>query len=121
MLHELSGSAGNVVGLQADGPLTVADYQKWVPELLYRAEGDPTGKLKVLVELAGFDGWDSVAAFWEELKGDARLIDKIGRLAVVTHSLADRLMVDAAEVLMPGRVKGFESDEIADAWAWVKG
>ncbi|MDQ0315254.1 STAS/SEC14 domain-containing protein [Amorphus orientalis] len=120
MLHELSGSAGNVIGLQADGPLTVADYQTWVPELLRRAESDPSGRIRVLIEMAGFEGWDSVAAFWEEIKSDAVLIGKVERLAIVAHSLADRLIADAAGVVMPGRVKAFDEEEMPAAWAWLK-
>lgn len=121
MLHELSGSAGNVIGLQADGPLTVADYQTWVPDLVRRAENDPSGKIRVLIEMAGFEGWDSIAAFWEEIKGDAVLIGKVDRLAIVAHSLADRLIADAAGVVMPGRVRAFDEEEMPDAWAWLKG
>ena len=119
MLQELPGSDGNVIGLQCQGPLTVADYEKWVPEMRARADAQG-GKLRVLVEMAGFEGWDSIAAFWEELKGDALLIGKIERLAVITHGQADRMMAEGAGLFMPGRVKTFDGDTIPDAWAWLR-
>ena len=119
MLRELPGSGGNVIGLQCEGPLTVADYEKWVPDMRARAEAHG-GKLRVLIEMAGFEGWESVAAFWEELKGDALLIGKIERLAIVAHSHADRMMADAAGLFMPGKVKAFDADAAPDAWDWLK-
>lgn len=119
MLQELPESGGNVIGLQCQGPLTVADYEKWVPEMRSRADAHG-GKLRVLIEMAGFQGWDSIAAFWEELKGDALLMGKIERLAIIAHSQTDRMMAEGAGLFMPGKVKAFDADAAPDAWAWLK-
>lgn len=119
MLHELSGSEGNVIGLQAEGPLTFADYQKWVPEMRARADAHG-GKLRVLIEMAGFEGWESAAAVWEELKADALLIGSIERLAVIAYSLPERVVADASALFLPGRVRVFDAEAISDAWAWLK-
>lgn len=119
MLHELSGSEGNAIGLQADGPLSVADYKEWVPKLAALAEAHG-GKLRVLFEMSGFEGWDSIAAFWEELKGDVALVGKVERLAVIAHGLGDRISTEIADVILPGKVKAFDPEEVSEAWAWLK-
>jgi len=76
--EELEG--GNILRVRVTGKLTSQDYLEFAPdfERLVRQHG----KLRLLVELRDFHGWDA-GALWQDVKFDLKHFNDIERVAIL--------------------------------------
>jgi hypothetical protein len=93
------------------------DYDSIVPVLMELA--GRFGKLRYLVFLDNFQGWEP-SAMWRELKFDAQHRDTVGKVAVIGASLMQRLTAEAARIYLSGPVEFFPRDQEAKARAWIE-
>ncbi|HWE52061.1 MAG TPA: STAS/SEC14 domain-containing protein [Bryobacteraceae bacterium] len=112
--HEESG--GKILDVYLTGKLVKADYGPFVSEF-ERLLGQ-RGKLRVLFDMTGFEGWDA-GAIWADLKFDARHYSDIVRLAVVGDSEWHHSLAIIFRPFTKARVKYFEESEAAAARAWL--
>ena len=80
---------GKVLEVDLHGQLNRQDYEVLVPET-ERLIGQ-YGKLRILVTMHDFHGWDA-GALWEDTKWNARHFSQIERLAIVGGKRREILM-----------------------------
>ncbi|MCX5893840.1 MAG: STAS/SEC14 domain-containing protein [Deltaproteobacteria bacterium] len=119
MLELLSENEGNILGLRAQGTITMEDFRQTLAPRL-AAMIDDWGKARMLLYLeAGFQGFD-LEAFKGEAFG-AKHRDNLEKVAVVGGSFMINLQIRLGASLLGGEVQTFASEELEEAWDWVRG
>ncbi len=113
-LNETAG--GKVLEVQVSGKLTHDDYAHFVPEFERLVKDQ--GKLRVLVEMVDFHGWEG-AALWDDIKFDAKHFSDIDRLAMVGDSKWEKGMSLFCKPFTTAKIRYFDRTAIADARAWI--
>lgn len=98
------------------GTIDKNDYRALVAEFT-RLVG-LQGKLRLLLGMTHFHGWDT-DAHWEEMKFDIKHLDKIDCLAVVGEVRAQRVIACYFRPFIPAEVRYFEVDDVDEARAWL--
>jgi hypothetical protein len=76
------------------------------------------GKIRVLVTMHDFDGWD-VGALWEEIKWEARHFNHIERIAIVGDEHWHQRMAAVCNSFTTAQVRYFHLNQLDTAYAWV--
>jgi hypothetical protein len=107
---------GKVMEIDLHGRLTRQDYERFVPETekLIRERG----KLRILVTMHDFDGWDT-GALWEDLKWDVKHFNDIERLAIVGEERWHKWMAGFCKPFTTATVRYFTFAHIDQAHAWL--
>ncbi len=119
MLEVMPESTGKILWLRAAEKLTEKDYREvLVPRL--EAVLREHGKVRVLFHLdPDFQGW-TAGGLWEDLKLDWQHLGDFEKVALVGASI----WVDAGMKLfahfMPGQVRTFLREHLAEAWIWIQ-
>jgi hypothetical protein len=114
------GMPSGTIGLKASGKLTADDYREVMEPALQEAiEG---GEARVLFLLTDFDGLEPSAAI-EDIKTGFKVEvlhrDAWKRLALVTDEDWVAKAMHLFAWLVPGEMKTFEPDQLAEAKSWV--
>ena len=118
MIRILDGMPSGVLGAEAGGKLSAADYTEVLAPALAEATKD-NGKLRVvLIFVEAFDGMEP-GALWQDLTMGIREWTAWERIALVTDHkwMRDGLRMFAWAI--PGQAKAFESSERDAAIAWA--
>ena len=117
---EILDSPSNVVAVRAVGTLTRDDYEQVLDPAVERLLA-AHGELRAVIVVG--DEFDSVTAggAWEDTKFGLAHWGKWKRCAVVTDKDWAKHGVKLFGWMMPGEVKVFGDDEIADALEWASG
>ena len=118
MYEILVQTSGNLIGMRISGKLTKDDYAQLGPWLRERIER--YGKLRVLVEMHAFEGWDSLGALWEDLKLDVRFNREVERVAMVGEKRWQEWATRLSKPFVKGTIKYFDHGELEQAWAWLR-
>jgi len=113
-LNEENG--GKVLTLHDNGKLVKADYEYFVPEFerLIRQHG----KIRLLLDMIGFHGWEASAA-WEDFKfGIAHFAD-IERIAMVGEKSWQHGMAIFCKPFTKATVRYFEQADATEARKWL--
>ncbi|HEX5166594.1 MAG TPA: STAS/SEC14 domain-containing protein [Thermomicrobiales bacterium] len=118
MLRVLEDLQANVLGVEAVGIVTEADYERvLIPAI--RAKRDAHEKLRFLYLLGEeFDGW-SMGALWEDTKLGLTSASAFEKIAVVSDNVSVHHAVKAFGWMIPGDVRVFDDDQLDDAKDWV--
>jgi len=102
--EELEG--GNILRVRVTGKLTSQDYSEFAPdfERLVRQRG----KLRLLVELRDFHGWDA-GALWQDVKFDLKHFNNIERVAILGETKAHERMAAFCRHFTRAEVRYFAS------------
>ena len=117
MLKFLPENGGNILGFCAQGTITLEDFHQTLAPCLAAVIQD-WGKARMLLYLEeDFEGFDL-----EALKGDfgAQHRDNLEKVAVVGGSFMINLQIRLGAALLGGEVQTFASEELAEAWDWVR-
>ena len=117
MIVLLPGTSDNVIGVKVIGKLTAADFIAIVPGI--EAIIARHGKVRFLVDLTAFGGWEWHAA-WDDFAFGIRHWGDIEKMAIVTGPEWDDLAANIAGALMHAEVKPYRSPEIKRAWEWTR-
>lgn len=109
-------SASDHVVVRATGKLIKQDYTAFVAE--FERLVHERGKLRVLFDGTGLQGWDA-GALWEEVKFDARHLSDIDRLAVVGEKTWLRALEAALKPFAPPTMRYFDAAQAAEARNWL--
>jgi hypothetical protein len=109
----------NIYRLDVSGVLSRADLDHAQDVLLAGMEHAALGKVRLLVVLNDFQGWDSKSN-WSDLSFYVRHGDRIERIAIVGDSRwRDHAMMFAAADLRRGPVEFFDVARLDAANSWL--
>lgn len=118
MIRILEDLPDDVVGFEASGHVEAGDY-KTVLDPAITAALASHGSIRLLYVLGSdFEGY-SGGAMWEDTKVGVSHWSKWDRIAVVTDNDRVKEGIRFFGWMVPGDVKTFALDGLADATAWV--
>ncbi len=118
MIEVLDRSSDKVLGLQINGKLMHADYEKFIP-MLEKMIADH-GKIRCLCVMHDCQGIE-LRAIWDELKFDIQHCGKIEKCAVVGHGSLENWMTNLCNWCFPNATfKFFEEADLDRAWEWIE-
>jgi SpoIIAA-like len=108
--------SGKVLVIHVSGKLVKADYADFVAE--FERLLKEQGKLRVLFDMAGFQGWDAGAA-WEDLKFDMKHFSDISRLAMIGDKQWQQGMAIFFKPFTKAVTRYFDRANSAEARKWL--
>ena len=113
-LNEEEG--GKILAVHVSGKLAKTDYEHLVPEFerLVRRHG----KLRLLLDMAGFHGWEA-GALWEDIKFDMKHFADIERLAMIGEKKWERGMAEFCQPFTKATIRYFDHPDAAEAQKWL--
>ena len=119
MIQVMPRSSDRVLGLQASGKLTDADYQDvFIPRL--NESLTLHGKLRFLFYLdETFEGWE-LKAVWDDASWGIKHKNHFVKLGVVGGPKWVEWGLRAGAHMVDAEVKVFGIDELETAWEWVQ-
>ena len=122
MLSLIGDLPANVIGVEADGKVTSADYEKvLVPAVEAARAASADGKVRVLYVLHDDFPDYTTGAMWQDTKLGLGHLRAWERIALVCDAEWLRRSLRAFAWMLPGEVKAFELDDLDDAREWVTG
>lgn len=118
MIETIPGLPENVLGYNARGAVTAKDYETVIipaVEALFAREKKVRFLYHLGPEFTGFE----VAAMWDDAKLGLTHFTGWEKMAVVTDVAWIRITIEAFGLAMPGRVRVFRDNELADAKRWI--
>jgi hypothetical protein len=118
MLERIQGLPDNVLGFNAKGEVTGADYESvLIPALeeMFARQKSLRFMYHLGDEFTGFDA----KAMWDDAKVGLQHLTAWERVAVVTDVGWIRMTVKAFGFVMPGHVRVFSNCELAEAKRWL--
>ncbi len=117
MFEKIPVNADHIIAIRAEGVLTDADYQDFLPELEQLIERE--GPISAYVDMQDFKRWEAKAA-WDDLKfGIAHDID-FDRIAVVGNSKWQQWMVKVSNIFFTADMRYFSAEEKQKAMDWLQ-
>lgn len=107
---------GKVLVVELVGTLAKEDYKPLTEE--FQRLAAQHGKIRVLLDMTRFEGWD-MAALWQEAKFDLQHLNKMERLAVIGDKRWQHAIAAGAKPFTPAEVRYFETADAGQAHAWV--
>jgi len=117
MSYEVTEVAdGKVIEIHLSGKLEKEAYHAFVPktEELIKQHG----KVRMLVVLNDFHGWD-MGALWEDTKFDLKHFKDIEKLAIVGENKWEKGMTVFCKPFTTASVKWFTHEELEAARTWI--
>ena len=109
----------NIYRLDVSGILSKADMDRSQNVLLAAMEHAGVGKVRLLVVLDDFQGWDSKSN-WSDLSFYVRHGDRLERIAIVGDARwRDHALMFAAADLRRGPVEFFDAASLDAAMKWL--
>jgi len=118
MIRKLEGGRGNVIGFELSGKLHDDDYKVLVPEV--EAVIEREGKVRILLLLVDFKGWDLHAA-WDDMIFGVQHCREFERIAIVGDKAWEEWMAKLASPFTSSGARFFDPADIEAAWDWIKG
>jgi len=113
MQEEEGGKALRIV---LAGTLVKDDYRPLIAEFTHLAALH--GKVRVLLDMTRFHGWD-LSALWEEVKFDLKHLKQLDRLAVVGEAHWQHAITSFAKPISPAQIRYFDRAQIGEAERWL--
>ncbi|MGA2788981.1 MAG: STAS/SEC14 domain-containing protein [Verrucomicrobiota bacterium] len=110
------GGGGNFLAVHVSGILAQAGYERFVPE--FERLVRQNGRLRVLFDMTGFNGWEA-AAIWEEIKFDAKHLADIERLAMIGDKQWQHVMATFCKPFTRATSRYFDHTDAAEARKWL--
>jgi hypothetical protein len=98
------------------GQVRHVDYEYSVPE--FERLVKTHGKLRVLINIAEFAGWEG-ATLWDEIKFNVKHLSGIERLAMIGGRIWERWLTVFCKPFTAAEVRTFEPTQEAEARAWL--
>ena len=108
---------GKIFTIKLSGKLTKQDYEHFVPETERCIKQH--GKLRMLVQMHDFHGWD-MGALWEDIKFDVKHFRDIERLAFVGEKKWEAGMATFCKPFTHAKVRYFDVAQYDEAVTWLR-
>jgi hypothetical protein len=113
-INQVSG--GQFLVVHVWGKLVKADYERFLPQFAERSQRP--GKLRLLFDIIGFEGWDA-SALWDEIKFDLEHAGDFERVATVGDSKWERAMAALIKPFAKAKTRYFDATQYAAAREWL--
>ena len=117
MAIDIKEVSGNIVWVEASEQLTDDDYETFVPRM--EALIKQWGRLRMLLEMKDFRGWDTKSV-WEEFKFHSKHRKDLKRVAVVGEKQWERWATRLSRIFTGSDVRYFDHAELDDARGWIE-
>ena len=118
MIETIPGLPDGVLGFNARGAVTAKDYETVIIPAV-EAQFARKKKVRFLYHLGPeFTGFE-VAAMWDDVRLGLTHFTGWEKMAVVTDVAWIRVTIEAFGLAMPGRVRVFHENGLAEATKWV--
>ena len=118
MVEKIANLPDNVLGFTAKGTVTENDYQSIiipaVEELFSRQ-----GKVRFLYHLGEEVNGFEAAAMWDDTKLGLKHLTGWERMAIVSDIEWLRAAIKIFGLVIPGQVRMFHNNELAEATQWI--
>lgn len=118
MIEKISGLPENVLGFTAKGTITANDYESVIipaaEEMFSRRE-----KLRFLYHIGEEARGFEAAAMWDDTKLGMKHFTGWERIAIVSDIEWLRVVIKAFGLAIPGQVRIFHNNELAEAIRWI--
>jgi hypothetical protein len=111
-----SENGGKLLVVHLTGKLHRDDYQRLGPAVEQAIQQH--GKVRMLVEMRNFHGWD-MAALWEDVKFDIKHFRDIERLALVGDKTWEQGMATFCKPFTTATIRYFPVEQAAAAREWI--
>ncbi len=108
---------GKLIEIQVSGKLSKAAYDAFLP--MTEARIKEFGKVRMLVVLDDFHGWDA-GALWEDIKFDMKHHGHIERLAIVGETKWEKGMAAFCNPFTSATIKYFDIADVEKAREWIQ-
>lgn len=108
---------GKLIVVKLSGKLSKEDYEQFVPRV--EAAVRQNGKVRVLVQMHEFHGWE-LGALWEDLKFDMKHFADIERLALVGESKWEAGMAHFCKPFTTASIRYFDKSKSVEAESWIR-
>ena len=115
-MHVSESKDGKIIEIDVTEKLTDEDYQQFIPEFEREASGH--NKLRLLLEMSEFHGWEAKAA-WDDLKLGMKHPGKVERIAMVGEKKWQQWMAGFSKLFTAAEVRFFDRTEDPAARAWL--
>lgn len=105
-----------MVVMKASGTLTHEDYQNITPMLIGAFQAIEQPKIKILVDITDFDGWELRAA-WDDFRLGLELGTDIDKIAIYGHKSWQDMAAKIGAWFIKGEMRAFE--QYQDAIDWI--
>jgi hypothetical protein len=116
MIETLPSTSPQVLSFKLSGKLHDADYKTFVPAV--DAAIAQQGKVRLLVQLHDFHGWDA-KALWDDIKFSTTHCTKIDRIAMVGEKKWQEWMAKVCKPFTMAKIEYFDASRIEDAKTWL--
>lgn len=107
---------GKIIEVHVTGTLSKEAYEAFMPAT--EAKIKEFGKVRMLVILSDFHGWDA-GALWEDIKFDLKHHGHIERLAIVGETKWEKGMATFCKPFTSATIHYFDIDDIVKAREWI--
>jgi hypothetical protein len=117
-IHFIQTTSENVFAYEVNGRLRAKDVKSAIKEFGSYLERD--GKVNVLARLSDFNGFDILAVLEDDLmKLKYRSLSKVEKYAIIGAKPWMRNFLELIAPIFSTRIRLFDPNEEAEAWAWV--
>ncbi|MCB9914736.1 MAG: STAS/SEC14 domain-containing protein [Planctomycetes bacterium] len=120
MIEFLPQNEGNLVALRFIGKLEHEDFDALTPILDAQIEKDG-GKIRLLLDLSEFDGWEDLHALWNHFVLVKNHHKHVERIAVLGDEAWERKLAELADRFALAEVGYYTADRSAAAIEWLAG
>jgi hypothetical protein len=118
MIKKVTDLPDNVIGFSASGLVTAQDYETVIIPTV-EAKLSDSKKIRLLYHLGSeFAGFE-MGALWDDAKIGLQHLTEWERIAVVTDNDWLRSAIKVLGFIIPGQVRVFTNDQLAEAKAWL--
>lgn len=109
-------NGGRILDVTLIGTLVKEDYGASLAA--FRRNVALHGKLRVLLDMTRFHGWDA-GGLWEEVKFDLKHLNEMDRLAVIGEKRWQQAITAFAKAMLPAATRYFDASQAAQARDWI--
>ncbi len=118
MIEMIPGLPDNVLGFSAKGRVTAEDYETVIIPAV-EEQFSHQNKLRLLYHIGKESAGFEAAAMWDDTKLGMKHITGWERIAIVTDIEWMRISIKVFGFGIPGEIRVFHNDELADAVRWI--
>jgi len=115
-LQIMENNSGNILQLDVSGKFVATDFQTL--ESTFQRLVKQYGKIRVLLRMHDFHGWEPVA-FWDEVKFDLKHLSEIERLAIVGNKQWEKFLGVFGRPFTAAEIRYFDESALPSAGEWL--
>ena len=116
---KINSISGNTLRITAPEKLKADDFRQIAPQVDFIVSR--YGKIKLLIDASGFNGWENIAAFENHAGFVKSHQQKVERIAVIVAHNWQHWLVGAVRVLLHPEIRAYDKGDENKALQWILG